>query len=1173
MTDKRRRLMSNRLAQPVSLPLFPLEPVFDRVAEATRAPDAAREGSGASDGFDALRRRAAGEHGRRYWRSINDLAESPELAEYVHREFPQQAGEWHDPVSRRNFVKLMGASLALAGVGLNVGCEQKEEKIVPYVNPPENLIPGKPLFYATAMPFRGGQAIGVLVEQHMGRPTKIEGNPEHPASLGATDAITQASILSLYDPDRSQTPREAENLTTWGTFFARMERVLYPDGKPNANLRLRILTESVCSPTLGDQIRKLLAQFPQGKWHQYEPVNRDNVNTAARSAFGQATNTYYDFSKAARVVSLDCNFLHDEPGSIRYARQFIDGRRMRVEGKGANKSLRRETASKVASEMTPAEGEASMNRLYVVESTPTITGAMADHRVALKPSQVYDFALALAQAVGAQTGGHRAGALPEAATRLVEAIALDLREHTGRSVVLAGENQPPAVHVLAHAINTALQNVGEGKAVLHTDPVEVPTGSDQTQVQSLQTLVTDMGAGNVDVLLMLGGNPVYNAPADLNFTAALDAFAAAKAGDGARGFKNVVVHLSPHFDETSFRCHWHLPESHYLEAWGDLRAFDGTVSVQQPLIAPLYGTKSILEVVSGLLRNPDATGYDLVRNYWQAQGIGGSGGAAGADFEQAWRKTLHDGIVPNTALPVRAAALQGDLAAAIARPALPAGEQGDYEICFRPDPNVWDGRWANNGWLQELPKPLTKITWDNVILMSPKTYADRLKLAPRDADSRHCPTVTVSRGGRSVTGPVWVSYGHPDDSITVHLGFGRSRAGRVGGLDADTSPGFDAYAIRTADAQHLAADVRIDPTGDTYEIACTQHHQLIELPADAGGPMAGENLNKTRDLVRVLDLAELTHHDAGAHAPQHLSLYPEYDYDNSGLHKWGMVIDQNACIGCNACVTACQSENNIAIVGKEQVIMQRELHWLRIDTYYTGDPVTPDMMFQPMLCQHCEKAPCEVVCPVAATTHSAEGINEMTYNRCVGTRYCSNNCPYKVRRFNFLQYNDNREQSLKLMRNPDVTVRNRGVMEKCTYCVQRVNLTRIELKKLEVELTTSQAAGPASATPTEQQRTRDQYQETLANLQTACQQSCPTEAIVFGDLNARAKFTSVGVPEAEARSLPVARLKSRSSPDVHYALLTDLNTQPRTTYLARFRNPNPALGAPATDAPKGPGHG
>jgi molybdopterin-containing oxidoreductase family iron-sulfur binding subunit len=1141
--------MSNRqTAKPVSLPLFP--------SDSSSAPSAvAAAARGGANDFETLRRRAVGEHGRRYWRSLNELADTPELAEYVQREFPSQAGEWHDPVSRRNFIKLMGASLALAGVGLNAGCEQREEKIVPYVNPPENLVPGKPLYYATAMPFRGGQAIGVLVEQHMGRPTKIEGNPEHPASLGATDAMTQASILSMYDPDRSKEVLEAAQPTTWSLFLTRMERELYADGKPRQDVRVRVLSETVCSPTLAANVRTFTEQFSGARWHQYEPANRDNVTEGAKRAFGQATNVYYDFSKAERVLSLDCNFLHDEPGSIRYARQFVDGRRVRVDGKGAERQVSREIALKTKSEMKPAEGAVGMNRLYVVESTPTITGAMADHRLALKPSQVYDFALAVARAVGAPVGGLQAGVLPPDAQQMADALAADLKEHAGRGIVIAGDHQPPAVHVLAHAINEQLQNAGT--TVLHTDPVEAGS-AEATQVDSLDALVKDMAAGQVDVLLILGGNPVYNSPADIDFQGALDRFVAERTPDQRRPAR-LAIHLSPYYDETSFRCHWHLPESHYLESWGDLRAFDGTVTIQQPLIAPLYGTRSALEVIGGLLRMPDATAYDLVRNHWRNQES-----YAGDGFEQAWRKALHDGVLPNSALPVRPAKLAGDLATAAARPAVPAAAN-NLEIVFRPDPYLWDGRWANNGWLQELPRPLTKLTWDNVILMSPAT-AEELGYASYYGDDRHRPMMTVRRGDRSITGPIWVAYGHPDKSLTVHLGFGRTRAGRVGGTGEGDTRGFNAYRLRTRDALHIAGDVTFgDNDGKTYELACTQHHQMLELPKEVGGPYAGEDLNAQRGLVKTLAFESLSHAPAGAHAPpKHLSLYPEYDYEGNGLHKWGMVIDQNACIGCNACVAACQSENNIPIVGKEQVIMQREMHWLRIDTYYTGDPVTPEMMFQPMLCQHCEKAPCEVVCPVAATTHSDEGINEMTYNRCVGTRYCSNNCPYKVRRFNFLQYNDNTVASLKLMRNPDVTVRNRGVMEKCTYCVQRVNGTRIELKKIEVELTEAQRPESGVA-PQERQRLQQRYRDELSKLQTACQQSCPTEAIVFGDLNASQKFKSVGLP---AEHLPVTRLKLQPE-DVHYGILTELNTQPRTTYLARVRNANPALASarPAAAAP------
>jgi MoCo/4Fe-4S cofactor protein with predicted Tat translocation signal len=1148
--------MSNRLAKTLSLPLFP-SPLGETPVVAMK------EQSDPSAAFEALRTRAASQHGQQYWRSLQELAETPEFEGYIQREFPHEAGEWHDPTSRRTFMKLMGASLAFAGVGLTAGCEQNEEKIVPYVDPPENIIPGKPLFYATTMPFRSGQGIGLLVEQHMGRPTKIEGNPEHPASLGATDAMAQASVLSLYDPDRSGAVKERAAITTWSQFSRQVESTLYDAGAALTNKRIRILTETVCSPTLGNEIQALLKRFPQARWHQYEPINRDNVN-AAFASFGPPTNTYYDFSKAERILSLDCNFLHDEPGSIRYARQYIDGRRVRVAEHEGHKTLHRETAAKRGSEMTEVDGGFGINRLYVAESTPTITGASADHRVAVKPSQVYDIAVAVARAVGVSSVGE-APALSAALGQWVEAVAEDLRSHAGKSLIIAGAHQPPAVHVLAHAMNAALQSVGQ--TVFYTDPVEAEAQADSgagakaksTQIESLAALVADLNAGNVDMLLILGGNPVYTAPADLDFAGALKKFVDIKVQDDTTGrqrYKNFAIHLSQYFDETSIRCHWHLPESQYLESWGDLRAFDGTVSLQQPLISPLYGTRSAVEVVAGIMLNRDAKGYDLVRTFWQSETK-----LAGDAFEQMWNKSLHDGIVAGSALRTRPANLRADLAAITARPAVPTAADAT-EIVFRPDPNIWDGRWANNGWLMELPKPLTKITWDNVILMSPKTASEKFGIRHDNVDDRRVAIVTLRRDGRDVTGPVWISFGHPDDSVTVHLGFGRTRAGRVGGTEGETH-GFDAYAIRTSGAATIAADVMIgkDERGKQFEIACTQHHQLIDFShpsmKDAGGPYAHEDLNKQRQLVKTLDYDTFkdAHGDHGHH-PKHISLYPQYPYDSNGLHKWGMVIDQNACIGCNACVTACQSENNIAVVGKQQVIMQREMHWLRIDTYYTGDPIAPSMMFQPMMCQHCETAPCEVVCPVAATSHSDEGINEMTYNRCVGTRYCSNNCPYKVRRFNFLQYNDNRIASLKLMRNPDVTVRNRGVMEKCTFCVQRVNLTRIELKKLEVE-----ASEGAASDPDASDRIHEKYAGVLSELQTACQQVCPTEAIIFGDLNYTKKAKAAKGP------LQVERLKHQPR-EVHYDLLGELNTRPRTTYLARFRNYNPAIAAAGAPAAK-----
>jgi molybdopterin-containing oxidoreductase family iron-sulfur binding subunit len=1164
--------MSNRQqAKIVSLPLFSPDGAAHAVAQAEAHAPAAVLAERAEPvdpaDLDALRKRARTEHGRTYWRTLNELAETPDFAQVIAREFPHEAGEWHDPVSRRNFMKLMGAGLALAGVGLNIGCEQRDERIVPYVNPPENMIPGKPLFYASAFPMRSGQAIGVLVEQHMGRPTKVEGNPEHPASLGATDVTAQGSVLSMYDPDRSQVVMEAGAITTWSQFFRDMETRLYPGAKADANLRIRVLTETVCSPTLANQIRTLMKSFPQTRWHQYEPCGRDNVNMGGRAAFGPAVNTIYDFSKAERILSLDSNFLYDEPGSLVYARQFTDGRRVRASEEGGKRTLYRESATKLKSEMKRVDGGFEMNRLYVVESTPTITGAKADHRLALKPSQVYDFALAVARAVGASVGnagGADRPPLPADAQKWVQAIADDLKSHTGKSIVIAGDHQPPAVHVLAHAMNAALQNAGQ--TVIYTDTVEpeqtADVGADgkgqASQIDSLKTLLADMQAGNVDILLMLGGNPVYTAPADLNFGGVLEQFVNAKAPDKSR-FLHTAIHLSSHYDETSFKCHWHLPESHFLEAWGDLRSYDGTVSIQQPLIAPLYATRSAIEVLNGLLLVREGTGYEIVRAYWQQQDVMG-----GSKFEETWAKSLHDGLIAGTAFRPKQVTLKSDVASAVAPPKVQA-KAGGVEVVFRPDPNIWDGRWANNGWLMELPRPLTKITWDNVILMSPSTAA-KLGIKHKNIDDRHFPEYTIRRGNRDATGAVWINYGHPDDSITVHLGFGRTRAGRVGGLaEAMTESntyGFDAYKIRTSDAMGLAADCDLGATGKGWEIACTQHHQLIDFShlKNGGGiaPYQGENLNEQREIVKELNYDEYkTAPVEPEKAEPHVSFYPDYNYlDTNGLHKWAMVIDQTACIGCQACVIACQSENNIATVGKRQVIMQREMHWLRIDTYYTGDPVTPDMLFQPMLCQHCEQAPCETVCPVAATSHSDEGINEMTYNRCVGTRYCLNNCPYKVRRFNFLQYNENWVDSLKLMRNPDVTVRNRGVMEKCTYCIQRVTLTRIETKKLDVEAIALEDQGDKAGADRVHQKAAD----VLAGLQTACQQVCPTEAILFGDLHYQAKLKSWNV-ESD-RMLTVTNLKEQPE-GLHYDLLdAELNTRPRTTYLAIMRNFNPALPKP-----------
>jgi len=984
----------------------------------------------------ALRARLAGRRGKEYWRSLEELADTADFQDLLRHEFPQGADIWEASLSRRGFLKVMGASLAMAGL---TGCSltSPQEKIVPYVNKPDAVIPGIPLFFATAMPL-GGYATGVLVRSNEGRPTKVEGNPDHPASLGASDVYAQASILSLYDPDRSQAVLKDGQTSTWEDFIGALNGALAAQrGKGGAGLR--ILTETVTSPTLIGQMQALLQLFPQARWYQYEPGSGDGARAGARLAFGQPVNTIYNFDQANLVVSLDADFMLTAPGRVRYARDFMAGRLVR-------------------------DGRKQMNRLYVVESTPTITGAQADHRLPLKAGQIEAFARALAQALGVNAGG---GAAPAGVPAdWLPALVKDLQANRGRSIVIAGEEQPAAVHALAHAINAALGNAGT--TVTYTEPAEANPGD---QLAGLRELASDMAGGTVELLLTLGGNPAYTAPADLGFADAL-----AKVG--------LRAHLGMHADETAALSTWHIPEAHYLESWGDARAYDGTVSIIQPLIAPLWGGRTALDLVAALL-GQNTGAYDAVRAYWQSQR-----GASGDAFETFWRTSLNKGVIDGTrfsALPAAEVTLNS---AAIATPAAAPAAEG-LELTFRLDPSLWDGRFANNGWLQELPKPLTTLTWDNVAMVSPK-LAEQQGLQNGDV-------IELSYKGRKLSAPVWIMPGQPDESIAVTLGYGRSKAGSVG-----DSTGFNAYALRTADAPGFGGGLAISKVGGGYVLANTQKHYALE----------GRDLIRHATLQEYLQNPNFVHEGAEGHGEQHPSLYPEYPYNGN---KWGMVIDTQACIGCNACVIACQSENNIAVVGKDQVSRSREMHWLKIDTYFEGGLENPETLFQPRLCMHCENAPCEVVCPVHATVHDHEGLNAMIYNRCVGTRYCSNNCPYKVRRFNFLQYSKNDVPVIQLSYNPDVTVRPRGVMEKCTYCVQRISTARV-------------------ASDRENRPIAD------GEVVTACQQACPTNAIVFGNLN-------------DAGS-QVAKLKSQ---ELNYGILEDLNTKPRTSYMPRVRNPNPEI--------------
>jgi MoCo/4Fe-4S cofactor protein with predicted Tat translocation signal len=965
-----------------------------------------------------------------------------------------------DGVDRRDVLKIMAATAATAG--LSACTILPTEHIVPYVRQPEQIIPGKPLFYATSMPMQG-VGTGLLVESHMGRPTKIEGNPEHPGSLGGTDVFLQASVLGVYDPARSQTVLHNGDISSWDLFVADMgnqRATLAPTG-----VGLYILTETITSPSLGAQLQKLLKQFPQAKWHQYEPCHRDSTLEGARLAFGKPVNPVYRINRANVIVSLDSDFLVSGPGHVRYTRDFSS--RRSIEGDTPN-----------------------LNRLYTAESMPTSTGAMADHRLRMRASDVEGFARRLAAAIGIALPGGTGSNELAVSEETVQAIARDLTKNRGASLVIAGEAQPPIVHALAHAMNDALENVGQ--TVYYTDPLEINAVN---QTESLRGLVNDLNAGKATLLVILGGNPIYDAPVDLDFRSAM-----LKA--------EVRVHWGLYEDETAEFCNWHLPAAHYLESWGDARAYDGTIGILQPLIAPIYGGHTNHELVATLTGDEALSSHEIVKGYWQAQGA-----PKGQNFEDYWEISLHNGLMADTALPPITLPLQRGFLEQSPTPA--TVEANDFELTFRPDPTIFDGRFANNFWLQETAKTVTRITWDNAVMMSPAT-AGRHGL-------NHGDYVTLRYGGREVSGGVFLAIGQADNAITVHLGYGRWRiytprvtVGPAGSLGE--TYGFNGYALRTSAAPWIAnGPVQVENTGRKYTFAEVQHQWLID---NKGVESDDESVNAfRRDLVQVATLDEFRRDPHFAQVPEDvetksLSLYQNYPYPG---YAWGMAIDLNKCVGCNACVVACVSENNIATVGKDQVNRGRIMHWIRIDTYFHGGLETPTTYFEPLPCMQCENAPCEYVCPVGATTHSSEGLNDMTYNRCVGTRYCSNNCPYKVRRFNFYLFSDYVTPSLYGARNPNVTVRSRGVMEKCTYCVQRINAAKIRSAE-------------------EDRTVRDM------EIQTACQQACPAGAIMFGNIND--KKADVTRWKAEPRN---------------YVLLADLNTRPRTSYLARVRNPNPEM--------------
>ena len=985
--------------------------------------------------------------GQRYWQSLEEVAETPEFRSMLAREFPPGASEWWDGLSRRSFMKMAAASLALAGI---TACtKQPTQEILPYVKQPAELVLGQPLFYATALVLNGF-AEGVLARNREGHPIKVDGNPEHPVSQGGSHLWMQSSILNLYDPDRSQTVTRLGEVSSWPLFLSDLVSWIN-DPRFKTGKGWWFLTPTLSSPTLSAQLEELLKRLPQARWCQYDPVSRDNVREGARLAFGEIVEAQYHFDRASVVLSLDSDFLYTHPARLRNTRQFSQSRRY-------------------------AAAKKDLCRLYVVESTPTVTGSMADHRMPLGSQQIETFIRQLASALGA--GPFAGSGMGGSSAAWIPILASELQQNRGKGIIIAGRSQPPFVHLLTHRLNEALGNAGQ--TIEYTASAEARP---LNQFESFQELVRNMEAGRVETLFILGGNPVYTAPVDSNFASLL-----------SRVPRN--VHLGAEQDETAICTTWHIPEAHYLEAWGDALAVDGTITLMQPLIAPLYDGKTAYELIGALTQQqPVRSDYEIVRDYWRSRNLW-------PDFEKGWRQALHDGFLTGSRSPTRQVRLRDNWASAVPGN-VPAADE--LEIQFRPDASVWDGSFANNGWLQECPRPISKLTWDNAALISP-LLAQEYGLSTGDV-------IELTFAGRSLRAPVWILPGQATKTITLPLGYGRTRVGRVG-----ERVGFNAYLLRTAESFWFGRGVRFTKTGERHLLVSTQVHHNLDSPE--------------RQVYRVARWSDIqndpeTLRKSLEEPSSEETLYYTDEYRYSG-YRWGMSINLSTCIGCNACLVACEVENNIPVVGKEQVNKNREMHWIRVDTYYQGALDNPSFNHMPVPCMQCEHAPCELVCPVEATVHDTEGLNAQVYNRCIGTRFCSNNCPYKVRRFNFLRYTNYDQPSFKPMYNPEVTVRWRGVMEKCTYCVQRIAAARIRSEK-------------------EDRKIRD------GEVRTACQEACPAEAIVFGDLNTEGS--------------QVAALKSEP---LDYSMLGQLNTRPRTTYLAKLQNPNPKLEPTALSGDKAP---
>ncbi|MDZ7715845.1 MAG: TAT-variant-translocated molybdopterin oxidoreductase [Balneolaceae bacterium] len=1006
-----------------------------------------------------------------YWKSLNELAKNEEYQKFEEREFPENATELDDKVSRRSFLRVMGASVALAGFA---ACRRPVQKILPYSKQPEEVIPGVPLFYASAMPFQDALT-GLVIENHEGRPTKVEGNELHPASLGSSSKFNQASMLQMYDPDRSRNVTKDGQASSYNDFAA-----FCSEHFADTDRNIVFISEANSSLTYNRIKEQALNKFSNAQWVTYEAFSEDNAIEGTNIAFGERLRTVNHYDKADVIVSFDDDFLNPaaNKNSVENTKKFTKARKV---------------------EST----DDTMSRLYSIESTFTVTGSNADNRLRVKSSEVPLFIYALASKLSESISGLSAfsGYTNKFSNHdWMQPLAEDLLDNSGSSVLTVGSEHSAEVHAAVAAINKALDNDGD-TVTYH----EVSHFDDQNNREAFANVVEAMNNGNIDTVVMVGTNPVFTAPADLNFDEALNNV-------------ETSMHLSLYVDETSSSTNWHVNRAHYLEAWGDGYSYTGARSVIQPQIEPLFSGISEIEFLNTIVSGEQTKGYELVQNTWKQ--------FYSTNFKSKWEKILHDGIDGENIFPASNVSLKRRFSAQLRNALSETEESTGMELVIRPDSKLFDGRYANNGWLQELPDPMTKITWDNVALMSKKT-ADELGIEAAGLGVAQAEMLSITANGTTIEVPAWIQPGHADDSITITVGYGQDRSGRVA-----SGTGVDTYPFRTTSSMLFTKDISVEKTGQTYEIACTQDHSSME----------GRSLLRYATLDDYKEEPDFSSYDSAYDAElpgeayafekgvdEPLSIfdaideaeYPDYE------PQWGMSIDLNSCIGCGTCTIACQAENNIPVIGKREVSNGREMHWIRNDRYFEGDVDNPKALHQPVPCMHCELAPCEQVCPVAATTHSDDGMNQMTYNRCIGTRYCANNCPYKVRRFNFFNYTkefltDGQDpEVIQMAMNPEVTVRFRGVMEKCSYCVQRTNRA-----KIQTEIDTNGAT----------MKPED------GSVKTACQQACPADAIYFGDLTDKeSKVTKTKLNER------------------NYLLLEELSTRPRTSYLAKLRNPNPKL--------------